>query len=49
MPIKKCQKNKQKGLKYGDSGHCYTGKDAREKAGKQARAIKANQNKRKKL
>lgn len=40
MPIKKCQSNKQKGFKYGDTGTCYTGGQGKEKALKQAVAIK---------
>jgi len=43
MPIKKCQKDKKKGFKFGDSGKCYTGKDARKKAVKQGIAIKISQ------
>lgn len=39
MPIKKCQKDGKSGYKYGDSGTCYTGPGAREKAAKQGRAI----------
>ena len=36
----------KKGYKYGDSGKCYTGKNAKKKAGKQGRAIKASQSRR---
>lgn len=43
MPIKRCTKDGKSGFKYGDSGHCYTGKGARAKAVKQAQAIKAGQ------
>lgn len=39
MPIMKCQRNKKKGYKWGRSGKCYTGKDAKKKAEKQGRAI----------
>lgn len=35
------------GYKYGKSGKTYKGKGAKEKAAKQGRAIKANQNKKK--
>ena len=43
MPIKKCTSKGKSGKKYGDSGKCYTGKDAKSKAVKQMKAIKANQ------
>lgn len=43
MPIKKCQSNKKKGYKYGDSGKCYTGKGSRKKAIKQGQAIKISE------
>jgi hypothetical protein len=43
MPIKTCTKDGKSGFKYGDSGKCYTGKDAKAKAAKQARAIRASQ------
>jgi len=39
MPIKRCQVKGKKGWKYGDQGKCYTGKDAKQKAYKQAYAI----------
>lgn len=39
MPVKKCVDQGKPGLKYGDSGKCYTGKDAKEKAHKQGQAI----------
>jgi hypothetical protein len=43
MPIKRCSSpNGLKGYKWGDSGKCYTGKNAKAKAGKQARAAYAN-------
>jgi hypothetical protein len=48
MPIKKCSSDGKKGYKYGEKGKCYTGKDSKEKAAKQARAIKASQARRKK-
>lgn len=41
MPVKKCMRNLQRGYKWGDHGHCYTGPDAKEKAIKQGQAIKA--------
>jgi hypothetical protein len=43
MPIKECKEDKKKGYKYGDTGKCYTGPGAREKAVKQGQAIKASQ------
>lgn len=39
MPFMKCQKNNKSGWKYGAGGHCYTGKQARQQAGLQAKAI----------
>lgn len=39
MPLNKCQKDGKQGYKWGDSGHCYTGPGAKEKALKQGRAI----------
>ena len=48
MPFKTCSSGGKTGVKYGDSGKCYTGKGARKKAGKQAAAIKASQAARKK-
>lgn len=43
MPIKPCTANGKSGHKYGDSGHCYTGENSREMAGKQAAAVHASQ------
>lgn len=42
MPIKKCKSGLMSGYKWGNSGKCYTGKGAKKKAGKQARAAYAN-------
>jgi hypothetical protein len=42
MPVMRCIKNGKKGWKYGSSGFCYTGKDAKSKAEKQGRAIQAS-------
>lgn len=39
MPIMKCNKDGKSGYKYGESGHCYTGPDAKKKAAKQGQAI----------
>lgn len=39
MPIQKCNIQGKPGLKYGDSGKCYTGSDAKKKASKQGQAI----------
>lgn len=43
MPLKRCKN----GWKWGDSGTCYTGKDARRKALKQGQAIELSKLKRK--
>ena len=43
MPLKRCQRDGKDGWKYGDSGRCYTGPDAKEKARKQGVAIKISQ------
>lgn len=45
MPLKKCTKNGKLGWKWGDSGKCYTGKNAKEKAKEQGRAIEATKSK----
>jgi len=45
MPVKSCTKNGKSGKKWGNKGKCYTGKNAKSKAARQGRAIKANQNK----
>lgn len=45
MPIQKCTSNGKSGQKYGQSGKCYTGSNAKSKAIKQMKAIKANQGK----
>lgn len=45
MPIMRCTKNGKDGWKYGKDGKCYTGKDAKEKAIKQGKAIKASKKK----
>jgi len=42
MPIKRCTKDGQPGYKWGDSGTCYTGPDAKRKAGEQAQAAYAS-------
>lgn len=42
MPLMGCQKDKNKGYKFGSSGKCYTGKGARAKAMRQGRAIEAS-------
>jgi hypothetical protein len=48
MPLMRCQKNKKPGWKFGKNGTCYTGKFGKSRAARQGRAIKANQNRRKK-
>lgn len=42
MPKKSCTEDGKKGIKWGDSGKCYTGKGAEAKAAKQGRAVEAN-------
>lgn len=42
MPLKKCSSGGKSGYKWGDSGKCYTGPGARQKALKQGQAIEAN-------
>ncbi len=39
MPLKRCTENGKSGWKWGNSGKCYTGKDAKKKAIKQGIAI----------
>ena len=39
MPLKRCSESKESGWKWGDSGKCYTGRDAKKKAIKQGVAI----------
>ena len=39
MPLKRCYENKKLGWKWGTKGKCYTGKDAKEKAIEQMKAI----------
>jgi hypothetical protein len=43
VPLMRCTKDGKQGWKFGESGHCYTGKDAKKKAAQQGRAIKAQQ------
>jgi len=42
MPVKSCKKKGKSGKKWGGKGKCYTGKNAKKKANKQARAAYAN-------
>jgi hypothetical protein len=42
MPLMQCTKDGQKGYKWGQSGTCYVGPDAKEKALEQGRAIEAS-------
>ena len=42
MPIKSCKSGGKTGKKWGNSGKCYTGKNAKAKAQRQARAAYAN-------
>jgi len=46
MPLMRCRKDGRKGWKYGNSGVCYIGTDARGKAEKQGRAIEVSKAKR---
>lgn len=43
-----CERNNQKGHKWGPSGFCYTGPNSKELAARQGRAIEANEDKGKK-
>jgi len=45
MPVKTCIINGKNGYKWGDSGKCYTGPEARDKAIRQGRAIEINKSK----
>lgn len=47
MPVKRCTKDGKAGYKYGDSGTCYTGPGAKEKAIKQGQAIEISKHKNK--
>jgi hypothetical protein len=49
MPVKKCQSKGKTGWKYGDTGKCYTGKDAKKKAIKQGLAVAQSQGRKPKL
>lgn len=42
MPIKKCQKDRKSGWKFGNLGTCYIGPSGKAKAQKQAKAMFAN-------
>ena len=48
MPFKQCSSKGKSGVKYGNSGKCYTGEGARIKAGKQAQAEHASKSSKKK-
>ena len=41
MPLMQCTSNGQSGWKYGPSGHCYTGPNAKQQAANQAAAMHA--------
>jgi len=45
MPLMRCTNNGVSGWKFGESGKCYTGPDAKKKAAKQGRAIEVNKSK----
>lgn len=42
MPVKRCTSSGKRGWKWGDSGKCYTGSGAKEKAERQGKAAYAN-------
>ena len=42
MPLKKCKSKGKSGTKFGNKGKCYTGAGGKKKAAKQARAIHAS-------
>jgi hypothetical protein len=44
MPIQPCKAKGKSGFKYGDTGKCYTGKEAKQKAIKQGLAVAHSQN-----
>jgi len=46
MPLKRCEVNSKPGWKWGDSGKCYTGSGAKERAIKQAVAINMDKKRR---
>jgi len=48
MPVQRCSKNNKNGWKWGDSGKCFTGPNAKEKAKEQGRAIEASKARRNK-
>ena len=45
MPLMQCQKDGQAGWKWGETGFCYTGPQAKEKAAQQGQAIEASKSK----
>jgi hypothetical protein len=47
MPLKRCQKDKKPGWKWGDTGRCFVGRGARAKALRQGRAIEVSKMRRK--
>ena len=42
MPLKKCQRDNKEGWQWGDTGYCYTGPNAKDKARLQGVAIEVN-------
>lgn len=42
MPVKRCSSGGRTGWKWGDSGKCYTGTDAKRRARAQGRAVRAS-------
>ena len=49
MPVQKCTSKGKSGWKYGETGKCYTGRDAKQKAVKQGLAIARSQGRKPKL
>lgn len=47
MPLKRCQKDGKDGWKWGDTGKCYVGPNAKSQAERQGRAIEASKSKKK--
>lgn len=47
MPKKSCTKNGKRGIKWGNSGACYTGPNKKAKMNKQRKAIEASKHRKK--
>lgn len=46
MPLMQCSKDNKSGWKFGDSGRCYTGPNAKKQAARQGAAIEISKKKR---